>query len=77
MDENCARCGAPTTSPRELHRFGTGGVVSETVCEGCCTRLEQAVSRRVTDDADLQAFILSLVDGFEAAHAALALTRRG
>lgn len=63
--ECCQRCGDEFDELVELHRFGDVGVTSEAVCSGCCTRIELVIARRITEDPDLQAFVLAMSDGLD------------
>ena len=62
---NCARCGTPEDDLHELARFASEGLTIEHVCKGCCTRVEEVLSRRIPDDPDLLALVLSTLDAID------------
>ena len=61
--DTCNRCQThsddlpPGNHLRELNRFADeGGFATETVCAGCCTKIELAVIAHVEDPIALSAF---------------------
>jgi hypothetical protein len=63
--DRCARC-TEADNLVALTRYADTetGYATEAVCSGCCTRTEASIGSRITDDPDLLAFVLALVDAF-------------
>jgi hypothetical protein len=64
--ERCNRCNAEADL-LALARFADTETrhAEEFICEGCCTRVELALGRRIPDDLELMAFVLALSDAVD------------
>lgn len=64
----CDRCGGDAGNFRELTRFPEvpgGDLITEYVCEGCCTRTELGLSAHIRTNPELLAYCLAMSDALD------------